>query len=48
MVVVSKLDRKLNDAPDPDGDQADTTNAGHDLLQVGNVVGALSHQAHDP
>ena len=47
MVVMPELDRKLNDAPDPDGDQADTANAGHNLLKVGNVVGALLHQAHD-
>ena len=42
-----KLHRKLNDAPDPDGDQTDTTNARHDLLQVGNVVGALLRQTHN-
>mmetsp|Transcript_6324 Transcript_6324/g.19569 ORF Transcript_6324/g.19569 Transcript_6324/m.19569 type:complete len:426 (+) Transcript_6324:2041-3318(+) len=39
MVVVAKLHRELNDDPDADRDEADAANLGHDLLQVGLVVG---------
>lgn len=38
VVVVAELDRQLDDAPDADGDEAGSSNAGHDLLQVGHVV----------
>jgi hypothetical protein len=48
VAVVAELDAQLDHAPDTDGDQADTTNAGHDLLQVGNVVCALQWAAAQP
>lgn len=38
--IVAKLHGELNDTPDADGDQASASNARHDLLQVGNIVGA--------
>ena len=41
VLVVAELHPKLNDAPHPNCDQADTTNTCHNLLQVGNVVCAL-------
>lgn len=44
MLVVAELHCELNDAPDPDGDQTDTTNASHNLLQIGNIMGALLQQ----
>lgn len=40
VLVVAELDGELDDTPDADGDQAGASNARHDLLQVGHVVGA--------
>ena len=40
MVVGAELDGQLDDTPDADGDEAGASDASHDLLQVGHVVGA--------
>ncbi len=40
VLVVAELDGKLDDTPDADGDEAGASDARHDLLQVGHVVGA--------
>jgi hypothetical protein len=40
VMVVPKLDGQLNDHPHADGDEAAGTDAGHDLLQVGNLQAA--------
>ena len=40
VAVAAKLHGQLDDAPDADGDEAGASDAGHDLLQVGYVVGA--------
>lgn len=39
---MAKLDCKLNDHPDPDGDQTASSNLGHDLLQISHVVGGAN------
>ena len=39
MLVIAKLDSQLNDHPYTDGHQAGASNLGHDLLQVGHIVG---------
>ena len=39
MSVVSKLHGQLNDHPDSNSDQAGASNLGHDLLQIGHIVG---------
>ena len=39
---MAKLDCKLNDHPDTDGDQTASSNLGHDLLQIGHVVGGAN------
>lgn len=45
VTVVAKLHGELDDTPDADGDQAGASNAGHNLLQVGNVVGARDERS---
>lgn len=40
MLVVGKLNRDLDNDPDTNGDEAGTSNLGHDLLQVGDIVGS--------
>ena len=40
--VVTKLDSQLDDNPHTNGDQAGASNLGHDLLQVGNIVGGAN------
>lgn len=42
MSVVTKLDSQLNDHPNANGDQAGASNFGHDLLQVGYIVGGTN------
>lgn len=42
MPVVTKLDSQLNNHPDTNGDQTASSDSGHDLLQVGNVVGGAN------
>lgn len=39
VTVVTKLYSQLNNNPDSNSDQASASNFGHDLLQVGDVVG---------
>ena len=48
MVVVAELDGELDDDPDEDGDQAGASDARHDLLQVGHVVGARDQRGGAP
>lgn len=38
VAVVAKLNTELDDHPHSDGDQAGASNAGHDLLNVGDIV----------
>ncbi len=45
MPVVAKLDCKLNDHPNTDGDQTTSSNLGHDLLQVGHIVGGANQRS---
>ena len=45
MPVVAKLDCKLNDHPNTDGDQTASSNLGHDLLQVGHIVGGANQRS---
>lgn len=40
VLVVAKLHGELDDTPNADGDQAGASDAGHDFLQIGDVVGA--------
>lgn len=44
MPVVAKLHGKLNHHPDTNGKQASASNLGHDLLQVGNIVGSTNQR----
>ncbi len=45
MPVVAKLDCKLNDHPNTNGDQTASSNLGHDLLQVGHIVGGANQRS---
>lgn len=45
MPVVAKLDSKLNDHPDANGDQTASSNLGHDLLQIGHIVGGANQRS---
>ena len=40
MLVVCKLNRDLDNDPYANGDEAGTSDLGHDLLQVGDVIGS--------
>ena len=40
MGVVPELGSQLNDDPDANGHEAHGSNEGHDLLDVGNILGA--------
>lgn len=42
MSVVTKLDSQLDDHPHTNGDQAGASNFGHNLLQVGDIVGGTN------
>ena len=44
MLVARKLDDELDGDPEEDGDEADASDPGHDLLQVGHVVGARNQR----
>ena len=48
MPVVPKLHGNLNDDPHPDGEQACAANLGHDLLQVGYIVGGTNQGRSPP
>lgn len=48
MPVVSKLHGHFYDDPDPNGKQAGASNLGHDLLQVGNIVGGSNQGSSAP
>ncbi len=48
MPVVAKLDCKLNDHPNTNGDQTASSNLGHDLLQIGHVVGGANQRSSTP
>lgn len=39
MLVVAKLDGELNGDPDTDGNETGASDLGHDLLEVGDIVG---------
>ena len=43
--VVTELDSQLNDHPHSNGNQASATNLGHDLLQVGHIVGGTNQSS---
>ena len=45
MPVVAKLHCKLNDHPDTNGDETASSNLGHDLLQVGHIVGGANERS---
>lgn len=45
MSVHTKLHPQFNDHPHTNGDQAHGTNAGHDLLDVGNIVGGTNQSS---
>ena len=45
MPVVAKLDSKLDDHPNTNGNQTTGSNPGHDLLQVGHVVGGANQSS---
>ncbi len=42
---MAKLDRDLNDNPHSNGEQAGASNLGHDLLQVGHIVGGTNQSS---
>lgn len=43
--VVTKLDSQLDDHPNTNGDKASASNLGHDLLQVGYIVGGTNQSS---
>ena len=45
MPVVAELDSKLDDHPHTNGDQTAGSNPGHDLLQVGDIVGGTNQSS---
>mmetsp|Transcript_13068 Transcript_13068/g.37678 ORF Transcript_13068/g.37678 Transcript_13068/m.37678 type:complete len:350 (+) Transcript_13068:3190-4239(+) len=47
VIIHAETDAELDDDPDANGQQAHSTNLGHDLLDVGNVVG-LPQQRSGP
>ena len=45
MPVVTKLHSNLDHHPDTNGNQAGSSNLGHDLLQVGDIVGGANQSS---
>lgn len=45
MSVVTKLHSQLNDDPDSNSDQAGASDLGHDLLQIGHIVGGSDQRS---
>ena len=45
VAVVPELGSQLDDDPDTDGEQAHSTDGGHDLLDVGHILGAANERS---